>query len=86
MMDGEARVARLRWRARRGMRELDAVLQGFVAGEAGSLSEVELARFEAILDLPDPTLHGYLMGRSVPDDPAIAALIDRIRASHRPSA
>lgn len=68
------------------MRELDAVLQGFVEAEAGSLGELELACFEAILDLPDPTLHGYVMGRSVPDDPAIAALIERIRASHRPSA
>lgn len=68
------------------MRELDAVLQGFVEAQAATLGESELSCFEAILDLPDPTLHGYLMGRSVPDDPAIAALIERIRASHRPSA
>jgi antitoxin CptB len=84
--EAQARVARLRWRARRGMRELDAVLQGFVDRAAPALSESELASFEAILDLPDPTLHAYLMGRSVPDDPTIAALIDRIRSSHRPSA
>lgn len=67
------------------MRELDAVLQGFVEAQAAALQGSELACFEVILDLPDPTLHGYLMGRSVPDDPAIAALIERIRASHRPS-
>lgn len=88
MMAGEAqaRVARLRWRARRGMRELDAVLQGFVDSTVPSLEERELASFEAILDLPDPTLHAYLMGRSVPEDPGIADLIERIRSSHRPSA
>jgi antitoxin CptB len=80
------RVARLRWRSRRGMRELDAVLQGFVDAQAAGLSETEMACFEAILELPDPVLHGYLMGRSAPEDPATAALIERIRADHRPSA
>lgn len=68
------------------MRELDAVLVGFVDREVPALDEAELISFEAILDLPDPTLHAYLMGRSVPDDPAIAALIERIRSSHRPPA
>jgi succinate dehydrogenase flavin-adding protein (antitoxin of CptAB toxin-antitoxin module) len=68
------------------MRELDAVLQGFVESSVSALSEGEMGSFEAILALPDPVLHAYLMGRSVPEDPAIAALIDRIRAEHRPSA
>ena len=80
------RLARLKWRSRRGMRELDAVLQSFLAadGDAG-LGDGDLAVFEAILELPDPTLHAYLSGRSEPADAAIAALIGRIRASHRPS-
>jgi succinate dehydrogenase flavin-adding protein (antitoxin of CptAB toxin-antitoxin module) len=81
------RLARLKWRSRRGMRELDAVLQSFLAtaGSAG-LGDDDLACFEMILDLPDPTLLAYLSGRSEPADAAIAALIERIRASHRPSA
>lgn len=82
----DARLAKLRWRSRRGMRELDAVLQGFVEASAATLTATEIACFESILDLPDPTLHAYLMGRSVPADPATAALIERIRAGHRPPA
>jgi antitoxin CptB len=78
-------IAKLRWRCRRGMRELDAVLQAFLEAEAAGLDEAEIARFEAILDLPDPTLHAYLMGRSVPADLPTAALIDRIRTRHRPA-
>ena len=45
------------------------------------MDENEIACFEGILELPDPTLHAYLLGRSAPADAATAALIDRIRAS-----
>jgi antitoxin CptB len=68
------------------MRELDAVLAGFLDAAAEGLSEADMVRFEAILELPDPTLHAYLMGRSAPPDAAAAELIGRIRASHRPAA
>lgn len=81
-----ANVDKLRWRCRRGMRELDAVLQSFLDASIASLSDAEIVRFEAILDLPDPELLAYVSGRSVPADADIAALIDRIRSSHRPHA
>jgi succinate dehydrogenase flavin-adding protein (antitoxin of CptAB toxin-antitoxin module) len=68
------------------MRELDAVLEGFVEAHATTLTPNEIACFESILDLPDPTLHAYLLGRSVPPDPAIAALVEHIRAGHHPAA
>jgi len=68
------------------MRELDAVLASFVEAEGSRLDDADIACFEAILELPDPTLHAYLVLRSAPDDPATAALIERIRASHRPYA
>jgi antitoxin CptB len=77
-------IARLRWRCRRGMRELDAVLQAFLDRSAGGLGGGDIASFERVLDLPDPELYAYLVGRSVPADPAIAALIDRIRAGFSP--
>jgi antitoxin CptB len=80
-----ARLAKLRWRARRGMRELDAVLQSFAQDVAATLSPAELASFEQILDLPDPELFAYLTGRSAPSDPDSARLIERIRANHRPA-
>ncbi|MEO8464861.1 MAG: succinate dehydrogenase assembly factor 2 [Gammaproteobacteria bacterium] len=82
----DSRVARLKWRCRRGMRELDAVLGAFVDAEGSRLDATDITCFEAILELPDPTLHAYLVLRSVPDDAATAALIERIRANHRPYA
>jgi antitoxin CptB len=81
----DPRIAKLRWRCRRGMRELDAVLAGFLEAAAADLTATDIEHFEAILELPDPTLHAYLMGRSAPPDAITAALIERIRASHRPA-
>jgi antitoxin CptB len=73
--------ARLRWRCRRGMRELDAVLEAFLAGGFAELGEADKKRFESLLDLPDPELYGYLLSRNEPDDPETARLVARIRRS-----
>ena len=82
----DASRAKLRWRCRRGMRELDAVLLAFLDGDAASLNDAEIACFEAILELPDPVLHAYLLGRSASADAATTALIERIRTSLRTDA
>lgn len=66
------------------MHELDGVLEAFLDARFAELGEPERARFEAILELPDPELYAYLAGRAVPPDPADAALIDSIRQNLRP--
>jgi succinate dehydrogenase flavin-adding protein (antitoxin of CptAB toxin-antitoxin module) len=63
------------------MRELDGLLERFVEVEMARLGEEEMRCFEGILELPDPVLHAYLVGRNAPDDPLTAGLIERIRAS-----
>jgi antitoxin CptB len=68
------------------MRELDALLLAFVDNASAELTETELTVFERILELPDPVLHAYLLGRSAPDDAATVAAIERIRASVRSDA
>ena len=80
-----ADLARLRWRCRRGMHELDGVLESFVQGELAMLNADDFSLFERILDLPDPELLAYLLGRSAPADSDIARLVERIRSSHRPA-
>jgi antitoxin CptB len=67
------------------MRELDAVLQAFLESDYQGLSEDDKQRFAAILELPDPDLHGYLVRRNEPDDPDIARLVARIRSSVHPN-
>jgi antitoxin CptB len=80
-----AELARLRWRCRRGMHELDGVLESFARVTLARLDAADFARFEQILDLPDPELVAYLVGSSAPADPDIARLVERIRSSHRPA-
>ena len=47
---------RIRWRCRRGMLELDIVLQGFVDKHYMQLNKAELQQFDTLLDLPDNDL------------------------------
>ena len=72
--------ARVRWRCRRGTRELDTLLVGFFDRNYQSLSVVDKQRFSQLLELPDPDLHDYLMGWHEAADPGMARLLDRIRA------
>ncbi|MDP1659087.1 MAG: succinate dehydrogenase assembly factor 2 [Methylotenera sp.] len=51
MTDEEIR--RLSWRCRRGLLELDIVLQRFSESYLATLSAKELQAFDSLLDLPD---------------------------------
>ena len=59
-------TSRLRWRCRRGMLELDLVLQTFLSSSFSSLSTDDRARFELLLELSDPDLCAYLLRRDEP--------------------
>ena len=75
-------LARLRWRARRGTRELDRLLGWWLDQRFASAGEDERDRFDALLDRPDPELWDWLSGNA-PPDPRFATLVDAIRAGHR---
>ncbi|MDI1298966.1 succinate dehydrogenase assembly factor 2 [Methylotenera sp.] len=51
MTDEEVR--RLSWRCRRGLLELDIVLQRFSEKHLATLTQSELLAFDSLLDLPD---------------------------------
>ena len=63
------------------MRELDTLLGSFVEEVYLSLSAEDKRRFSNLVDLPDPDIHAYLVGRSTPPDPGLVKLLDRIRAN-----
>ena len=54
MKDAEQR--RLAWRCRRGMLELDIVLQRFIAQHFSHLTLAELQAFDEMLEMPDNDL------------------------------
>jgi antitoxin CptB len=75
-------LGRLRWRCRRGMRELDELLARYVNECFCGASNSEQQLFQELLETQDTVLHAYCLGAERP--PArFAALIERITA-HSP--
>ena len=72
---------RLRWRCRRGTRELDFLLERFLHCVGGALDEDAQAGLERLLDQPDRDVLDWLAGRAVPPDAGLAGVVDRIRAA-----
>lgn len=72
---------RLYWQCRRGMRELDILLQGFLDRGYADLDADGRAAFAALLDCPDALLFDYLLGGTHPSDRAIADVVARIRSA-----
>ena len=78
-----ADLARLRWRCRRGMRELDQLLGWYLAARYPAANDATKAAFSLLLDQPDPELWDWLSGREAPPDSAWRAIIDEIRTRDR---
>lgn len=74
-------MAALRWQCRRGMLELDILLNHFVEIKAAALSLQQRQTFELLLTYPDQAMLDLLLGNAVSSDPEIAELILRIRAT-----
>jgi antitoxin CptB len=49
-------LERVRWRCRRGLLELDIILQRFMDAYYAKLDETEIRQFETLLDLSDNDL------------------------------
>jgi antitoxin CptB len=71
--------ARLRWRCRRGMRELDVLLLRYLEEEYPRASPEERDAFARILELQDPEIFGYLVGRDSPAEASLRHVVVRIR-------
>ena len=66
--------ARLRWKCRRGLLELDIVLQQFLSSQYATLSPAEQASFEALLGSADQDLYELLFRQSGHVDPLLRKL------------
>jgi antitoxin CptB len=73
-------IRTLRWRCRRGTKELDMLLERFAQQLLPQASAAERRVFAELLALPDPVLAGYLLGAAVPAEPHLAQASLRIRA------
>jgi antitoxin CptB len=74
-------IERLRWQCRRGMLELDVLLQAFLEQHYSELSPRLQQQFVQLLGLPDPVIHAWCVGGEPPDDAAFEEIIAAIRAT-----
>lgn len=73
----------LLWRCRRGIREMDILLQRFVEKEYDVLTDQQKNDFEYLLEQPDLEILDWIIGKSNPESEAMQHLVDRIRAANR---
>ncbi len=69
--------SRLQWKCRRGLLELDLVLQRFLP----EAQDRELERLDQLLDLPDNDLWDIVAGRSNAYPPHLSEIVARLRAA-----
>lgn len=84
--DLEKDEARLSWQCRRGMLELDLMLDAFVTKRYASLSLKDKKAFHQLLRCQDQILFEYLMGQDVPTDKDVANVAQQVRDAAGPGA
>jgi antitoxin CptB len=72
-------IGRLRWKCRRGMKELDELLLRYLQQQYPQASTQAQHAFEGLLDLQDPELYSLLLGKADTDDQALHHVIDTLR-------
>lgn len=75
---------RLYWQCRRGMLELDELLQAFLDAQYDNLDETSQLAFQRLLRCPDQDLQAYLLGGSDPKDRDLAHVTRQIRITYQP--
>jgi antitoxin CptB len=80
----EDAIHRLRWRCRRGLLELDLLLETFLETSYSIISDEEKRAFEALLHHSDPELWRYCFEENPHPDPLIADVIANIRRTASP--
>ncbi len=73
-------LGRLRWRCRRGMKELDIILERYLERGYFQADLAEQAAFACLLAASDPELLAWLVyGRPCPD-PGLKGIVAQVRA------
>lgn len=72
-------TAKLKWRCRRGTKELDYLLEDYLNNCYSESSQQEKALFAELLTLQDSQLIWFFLGDQLPNTKQLAALVKKIR-------
>ena len=76
----DAALRRMEWRCRRGMLEMDLLFVDFVSRHLPSLSDVQIAALDKLLDLPDNELWNLVSEGQEVNDLATSQVLTMLRA------
>ena len=77
-MIAQKEINRMHWAARRGMLELDLVLEPFVTARYAQLSKSDRRCFQRLMLCEDQDLFAWFMQRGRPGDEELAAIVRQI--------
>jgi len=78
-LDTQALKAKLIWQCRRGMLELDLMLNPFVTHHFENLTKEQLKAFEQLLTHSDPEIYHWLMENGQPDTRELSDIVTLIQ-------
>lgn len=70
---------RVRWLCRRGMKELDIIMNRYRENIYVTLPEQEQQYFKDFLALDDPDIYSWVMGRTSPESEHYATIVHQLR-------
>ncbi|MCD9046041.1 MULTISPECIES: succinate dehydrogenase assembly factor 2 [unclassified Luteimonas] len=76
----DAELKRLRWRCRRGMRELDVLFNAYLDRAWPTASDAERGVFLQLMDCEDDRLWRWFMGYEDVPDASLRGLVERMRS------
>ena len=78
-MNDEAELRKLKWRCRRGMRELDQLFERWLDTRWRSASAEQRETFLRLLDSEDDRLWRWFLGHEDAPDADLQSLVERMR-------
>ena len=75
--------SRLLWRCRRGIKEMDIILQDFIYNSYDKLNNENKMAFSELLDEQDLDILNWIIGRDKPADDKLINIINIIKMSRK---
>ncbi len=72
-------LSKLKWHCRRGIKELDVVLNGYLNEYYENTNEADKKVFEKLLEFEDPVLYALLLGSIEPVSAEQQQVLNRLR-------
>ena len=79
-MSGSPDHSKLRWRCRRGTKELDTLTTRYLENFYDDATASEQSAFAQLLTLQDPELHAILTRDQQVSDPLVGIIVDKIHS------